>query len=114
MLQSVTKLLHLLFLSLFQKIYHKCEKQKNFHQFQNNWQVVLARCDRYYKVRHNLLQRLKDITKWDRIYYNVRQVLQSVTIVTKWDRYYKVWQVLQTVTGITNCDRYYKMWQSET
>ena len=33
---------------------------------------VIAKCDRYYKVR--------------RFYYKVRQVLQSVTIITKCDR----------------------------
>ena len=36
-LESVTKRLHTLPLGLFKKNVIKCEKQKKFHEFQNNY-----------------------------------------------------------------------------
>ena len=41
-------------------------------------------CDRYYKVRQNLLQSVTAIKMCD------KRLLQSVTDITKCDNYYKV------------------------
>ena len=48
------------------------------------WQRIITMCDRYYKVRQNLLQSVTAIKMCD------KRLLQSVTDITKCDNYYKV------------------------
>ena len=64
-------------MAFLEKIVTKFDKKRKFHESKINsdkvWQKSIAMCDRYYKVRQNL----------------VLQALQSVT-----GSYYKIWQLL--------------------
>ena len=72
------------------------EKFSNFKIYQNFvliskisykvWEKVYPRCDRYYKVRMNLLQSVTGIVKCGkRLFQSVWKILQSVTIIPKRD-----------------------------
>ena len=66
------KLSSLTVLGFFEKNTTKCDEQRKFHEFlddyYNKWQKVITKCDRYYKVRQSLLQSVTGIKKCDNCY----------------------------------------------
>ena len=72
LLQSATSWVHLLFWFFLRKNTTKCDEQRKFHEFLNDyynkWQKVVTKCDRYYKVRQSLLQSVTGIKKCDNYY----------------------------------------------
>ena len=72
--------LHALFWTFWKNIWKSKSKQRRF----TNLKIIIAKCDRYCKLRQNLLK--------------------SVTGITKCDM-----RLLQSIIGIKRCNNYYKM-----